>query len=126
MLAELGIETAEFFTGEEAVECFKSSLTKTCCHRTFKLVLTDIQMPEMDGYQVASHILGYQKYWKQGTVKSQLFERQKMKQECKVGAVTAYTDASVKIKALKVGMKFVLNKPVTIETLKEIVAEYYL
>ncbi len=56
---EWNIESESFLEGKQAVECFKQSLQKTCCQRMFKLVLTDIQMPEMDGYEVARQIIGY-------------------------------------------------------------------
>ena len=35
-----------------------------------------------------------------------------MKRECPVVAVTAFTDESVRKKALQIGIKSVLNKPV--------------
>lgn len=54
LLTEWGIESELFQEGKLAIQCFKYGLTKLCCQRVFKLVLTDIQMPEMDGYELAS------------------------------------------------------------------------
>jgi len=48
-----------------------------------------------------------------------------MKRECPVVAITAFTDDSVIEKSLKVGMKRVINKPVSIEMLKEVLRDHY-
>ena len=48
-----------------------------------------------------------------------------MKRECPVVAVTAFTDESVRKKAIKVGMKSVINKPVQFDQLKVILEEFY-
>ena len=40
----------------KAVQVFKDRLMATCCNRRFDLVITDIQMPEMDGFRVAECI----------------------------------------------------------------------
>ena len=42
-----------------------------------------------------------------------------------VVAVTAYTDQSIKDKALSVGMSDVLYKPVSAEDLKKVLDKYY-
>jgi CheY-like chemotaxis protein len=43
--------------GKEAVELFEANLMKTCCQKYFKLVLMDLNMPIMDGYEATLHIL---------------------------------------------------------------------
>jgi len=78
----------------------------------FRLVLTDICMPIIDGYELAAQIIAYQRGWRQSIIKSQALGRIKMKRECPVIAVTAYTHDSVRKKCLSVGMKDVLSKPV--------------
>lgn len=45
-----GIESTCFNNGKDAINCFKERLRNKCCPSVFKLVLTDIQMPEIDGY----------------------------------------------------------------------------
>ncbi len=78
----------------------------------FKLVLTDIQMPEMDGYEVAAQILALQRGWRDTIIRQQTLGKKKFERECPVVAVTAFTDESVVKKSLQVGMNRVLNKPV--------------
>ena len=46
-------------TGEEAVRLFRQRLNLKCCSKSYDLVLTDIQMPEMDGYMVANLISAF-------------------------------------------------------------------
>ncbi len=45
-----------FNNGTDAINCYKDRLRKTCCPSVYKLVLTDIQMPITDGFQVAFEI----------------------------------------------------------------------
>ncbi len=44
---------------------------------------------------------------------------------CPVVAVTAFTDEATYNKAEKVGMKKVINKPVSKDTLLQVLKEYY-
>ena len=63
MLENLNITSHYFESGKLATECFRKRLAAKCCSRTFKLVLTDISMPGMDGFQVCTEIIATQKYW---------------------------------------------------------------
>lgn len=54
MLTELEIASRSFESGLDAVKCFQQRLQYTCCSRFFKLVLTDIAMPILDGYEVCN------------------------------------------------------------------------
>ena len=50
-------------TGEEAVRLFTRRLNLNCCSRSYDLVLTDIQMPKLDGFMVAKLITAAQNNW---------------------------------------------------------------
>ena len=39
----------EAMNGLIAVDLYKKNMEKTCCDVRYKLIITDIQMPEMDG-----------------------------------------------------------------------------
>ena len=52
-------KTAE--DGVEEVSLFKENMEKECCPIRYKLVLTDLNMPNMDGFDAAIKILDYQK-----------------------------------------------------------------
>lgn len=43
--------------GEDAVNAYKASLNKPCCKVGYPLIITDIQMTEMNGYELAKNIL---------------------------------------------------------------------
>ena len=82
-------------------------------------------MPEMDGYELARQILALQKGWRDQIILTQTLGGIKMKRECPVVAVTAFTDESVRKKSIKIGMKSVINKPVQFDQLKSILEEFY-
>jgi CheY-like chemotaxis protein len=44
----------------------------------FKLVLTDIQMPEMDGYEVAAQIIALQRGWRERIIQEQTLGKRKL------------------------------------------------
>lgn len=54
MLKDVGIVSQAFETGTKAVNCFQKRLLQSCCSRTFRLVLSDICMPGLDGYEVCT------------------------------------------------------------------------
>lgn len=50
LLENFKITSTCFDNGRDAIECFKRRLRQTCCASTYRLVLTDIQMPLCDGF----------------------------------------------------------------------------
>lgn len=77
--------------GKRALEIFKETLPD--------VVTLDITMPEMDGLSVLKEIL-------------------KIKPDVRVLVVTAITEKSTALEALKLGAKGFLNKPFNEESLK--------
>jgi two-component system chemotaxis response regulator CheY len=95
--AQMNLEVvAKAPDGKQAVELFKQHLPD--------LVTLDITMPEMNGLQVLEEIL-------------------KIKPDTRVLIVTAITEKSIAIEALKKGAKGFLNKPFNEETLKAALTE---
>jgi len=52
-----GIISSIFDNGKDAIDSYQKKLRRTCCPATYRLVLTDIMMPEVDGYQVSREIV---------------------------------------------------------------------
>ena len=84
--------------GTEALEAIKTG--------DFNLVLMDLMLPGMNGYEITSEIRKYEK--KQG-----------VKEEIPIIAITANTLDNDREKCLKVGMNEYLPKPFTAEQLME-------
>ncbi len=85
--------------GIEEVKMFKKNMEKTCCDFRYRLVLTDLNMPNLDGIQAAVQIFAYQE------------ERRKNDPTYKfvpIVAVTAYEDQETLSKCIEVGMATVL------------------
>jgi len=49
----------------------------------------------------------------------------KAKLKCPIVAITAHVDKSVQQKALSVGMKAVINKPLFLDGLRKVLEEHY-
>ena len=100
------------FNGQEAVNMFSKNLTKSCCNVKYKLVLMDLNMPIMDGYDATVQILSqFKKFYPSGHYPNgdRLY----------VISVTAFVnDENIK-KCYKVGMVDVLHKPVNSDALEK-------
>ncbi|MCS6984350.1 MAG: response regulator [Leptospiraceae bacterium] len=91
-LAPLGLEVVgKADNGKRAIELFRETMPD--------VVTLDITMPELDGLGVLKEIL-------------------KIKPDVRVLVVTAITEKSTALEALKLGAKRFLNKPFNEESLK--------
>ena len=87
-------------------------------------MLTDIQMPIMDGFKVADTILATQDSWAASLARSSITGYYKSKTRVKVVAITAFTDQQVLLLAMQAGITQVIQKPVTHSDLAQIVESY--
>jgi CheY-like chemotaxis protein len=98
MLEKLGINVIPAINGQEAV--------KICSeNNNIDLVFMDLKMPVMDGYYA-------------------MIEIKKMKPDLKVIAETAYALAGDKKRILDAGFDGYLPKPITKESLEEIISAH--
>ena len=82
-------------------------------------------MGGIDGFQVAIQILGMQRAWKENIEKEQVFGKIKMRRECPVVAVTAYSQKAIGQQSKLAGISHVLTKPVGLKELKDVVERFY-
>ena len=57
MLQGLQIVSEEATSGQESIDKFNQNRDKTCCDKRYKLILMDINMPDMNGHEAAKQIL---------------------------------------------------------------------
>lgn len=88
-------------SGAEAVLLFRMKLQQKCCKRVYRLVITDIQMPEMDGYELTRQIKSIQNVMTDSNHR-----------KCKIVAATAYTDPANVTLAKQAGAVEVFFKPI--------------
>lgn len=97
--------------GLEEVQAFVRNREKTCCDVRYKLVLTDLNMPEMDGFDATRNIYKYQNENNQPLIP--------------IIAVTAYDDEQTFETCMEIGMPTVLQKPVSADLLGKVIKKYY-
>ena len=102
-LKKLNLEIEPAVTGSEAIELFKNN--------EFSLVLMDIMLPEMDGYQITQAIREMEK---QNNVENPV----------PIIALTANTYDNDKEKCFNAGMNDYLSKPFTSKQLIDMIAKY--
>jgi hypothetical protein len=85
--------------GHQAIEICRQ-------HPDIDLILMDIKMPDMDGYETTSHI-------------------RKFNEKVVIIAQTAFGLADEKEKALEIGCNDFIMKPINIEQLKKLIARYF-
>ena len=110
------INVDKAMNGQEAVDLYTKDLKKRCCNKRYKLVLMDLNMPIMDGYEATIQILE--------TMRKHNLTQTK-KQKCDIVAITAYVNEENVKKCYKVGMMEVLHKPVNCDALRIILDKYY-
>ncbi len=101
MLLKKGYKVALATDGEEAIRLLENG--------NFSMVITDVQMPGMDGYQLAGHI------------RSKLHDPVN---KIPILALTAYESSTEKEKAKAAGMSGFLTKPYMPEQLFELIAQH--
>ncbi len=99
-LAPLGITLTEATNGVEALSILKAN------EISFDAVLVDIEMPQMDGYTLASEIRKYSKY-----------------RNLPLIAVTSRTSKSDRLRGVEVGMTEYITKPYSQEYLMSAVSK---
>ena len=104
--------------GQEAINKFQTSLFKECCDNRYKLILMDLNMPVVDGYEATISILS-------------LFKQVHSSNSYPNGdglyvvAVTAFVNEENIRRCYRVGMVDVLHKPVNCENLKNVLDKYF-
>ena len=104
LLENTGLIVESVYNGKEAVETVK--------HSTFDVVLMDIQMPKMDGYEATEHIRDAER------------DMNNSQSPIPIIAMTAHAMIGAREKCLKVGMNDYVSKPIEREQLFSILRRW--
>jgi CheY-like chemotaxis protein len=102
-LKKLNCEITPVSNGKEALEIFKNN--------SYDLILMDIMLPEMNGYEITTEIRKFEKL-------------RKIKNPVNIVALTANTYENDKEKCLSVGMNEYLSKPFSAQQLIKTIEKY--
>jgi len=120
----LKIEIDVAWNGQEAVDQYQKNYIKECnnsdCKRLYKLIIMDIGMPIKDGYEASKEILQLEKNLNKMALKDETTKNEK----CEIIALTSFSDKTTNDICKKIGMKEVLNKPISFNELLRIVLMY--
>ena len=117
MLKRRKFRIDEAYNGQQAFEMFKqchqnSCDNELCTNRAYKVIIMDLQMPVMDGFDASESILNYQR-------------EHNLKSVCSIVALTSFSTQETIERCSKIGMKQVYNKPANSNDITEIIMMYY-
>lgn len=113
----------EAINGKEALEKFEKMFMKskctnpTCKLSCYRLIIMDLNMPIMDGFQATEEILSMYKN-----------NPNFIKQGCppvNIVALTSYTDLKTLNRCHEIGIKKVFHKPLKSDEIKKIICNYH-
>lgn len=108
ILVGFGIQPAVANSGQMAVKLFQEKYKATCCTNKFDIVLTDIQMPGMDGFRVAECIKATEMAWAHSVAQKSNFGKMKVAKNCPIIAITASYSSQIQARAKQIGFSHVL------------------
>lgn len=104
ILTQMGIDYQSASTGAMAIELFKDN--------HFHFILSDIGLPDMSGFDITRHF--------------RIIEKEFAKTPVPVIGLTAHSDSKTEQEALCAGMDQILNKPIRLENISELITKYNL
>ena len=114
----------EAMNGQEALDKFKkhnhiqkSKKCMNCKYPCYTVIIMDLNMPIMDGFESAKNILEFLRQEQNVPLPWQ--------QTVKIVALTSYTDKLTYDRCMEVGMIGVYHKPMKMEELKEILGLHH-
>lgn len=115
LTSDYGLKCDKANDGEIMLKMYLDNMEKTCCDVHYRIILTDINMPRMDGIEASERIFAEQR---------RLRDRYDHLPEVMIVAITAYDNEATVKKLGTVGIRDCLTKPVKPEQLKFIL-EYH-
>ena len=109
LFEECGFLTHKAYNGQEALEKILERSKKICC-KNYEIIFMDCEMPVMNGFTASSKIINLEK---EGIISNNV-----------IIATTAYGEESEIIKCLKFGMQDYLSKPISIDSLRDIIIKW--
>ena len=100
--------------GQQAVKAFIMNREKTCCKKYYRLILTDLDMPVMDGFESSKEIIKYQ-----------MAQKLEITQTAPIVAVTAFDEETIYQQCRQIGMASVINKPISQDRLERVMQQFY-
>ncbi len=117
--------------GAEAVRIFKKDRAKKCCKNHIQMILMDLVMPILDGFDATTQIMDILKQERAiaGTYDTSNDTKKPQEMAAEMGvsiaAITAYIDQPTVDKIFDTGMVEAIQKPIKSVRLDDLIAKYY-
>ena len=128
MLATQGIHPLVCNSGAQALKVYEHKLLAKCCGSRIDLVLTDISMPGMDGYEMAAKMRSQERNWTPWLAKQKQFRRQKAEQKpIRIVAITACREHDISEEVKKeAALDETVFKPISLDEIKIVLKKYFI
>lgn len=117
--------------GAEAVKIFKKDRAKKCCTKRIQMIMMDLVMPVLDGFDATTQIFDILRQERviAGTYDTSNDAKKPQEMAAEMGvavvAITAYIDQPTVDKIFDIGMVEAIQKPIKSTRMDELVNKYY-
>ena len=119
----IGLTPKTFCDGMEALQGFQAKYRATCCSNRYDVILTDLQMPKMDGFKFASCVRATEAHHGPQIAKASEVGKVKTSIRAYIMAITASYCVDENVKAQS-GVDRLIYKPASLPQIMSAIKEY--
>lgn len=122
------VHTVKAFNGKEAVRIIKADRQKKCCNNRIRVVVMDLSMPVLDGFEASEQIVSIlHDEYPGGREAARKLPPESLAKEMRLAiiALTSYLDGATMERVRTCGMVEGVQKPINSFKIDEISSQYF-